>query len=567
MDIKTLKVSTKLALGFGSAIALTSLIAAICLTRLRSLDADVHLMIDDRYPKTVWANEIINHVDFIARSMRTMLLQKDKDAIAREIEEIEAARNTILDRFDRLTRTITTATGKVALQKALDARGAYVEGQTRFLKLIGAGKQAEATEYLLTTVRDHQRAYIDAVNELIKYQGELMTRAGEEAAAEVASAQWTIAALALVVLGAGVGAALVIIRGLMRELGGEPHDAARAARCIAQGDLTVAIPLKAGDRASVLAAMAQMQTALRRVVAQVRQGVDSVSTASAEIAAGNQDLSSRTEEQASSLQQTAASMEQLTSAVKQSADNARQANQLATAASAAATNGGAVVGQVVTAMVDITASSRKIADIIAVIDGIAFQTNILALNAAVEAARAGEQGRGFAVVAGEVRSLAQRSAQAAREIKSLISDSVERIETGSRQANAAGAAMDEIVSQVKRVSDLIGEITSASLEQSSGIGQVNDAVTQMDQVTQQNAALVEQSAAAASSLNEQATLLATAVATFKVAPGEAERTIAKVPATGAASATQASPPAARQSTPAAPAPATKVAQSEEWAEF
>ena len=243
-----------------------------------------------------------------------------------------------------------------------------------------------------------------------------------------------------------------------------------------------------------------------------------------------------------SLQQTAASMEQLTSTVKQSADNAKQANQLASAASEAATKGGAVVGQVVSTMEDITASSKKIADIISVIDGIAFQTNILALNAAVEAARAGEQGRGFAVVAGEVRNLAQRSAQAAREIKSLINDSVEKVDSGSKQVAEAGAAMSDIVLQVKRVTDLIGEITTASLEQSSGIGQVNDAITQMDQVTQQNAALVEESAAAAASLREQAHSLAQAVSVFKLSHQESHDAISTAQAS------------ARSATPAAAAP-------------
>jgi methyl-accepting chemotaxis protein-1 (serine sensor receptor) len=326
-----------------------------------------------------------------------------------------------------------------------------------------------------------------------------------------------------------LGVTLAVVFGvfLIRGIRAALAHAVDVSRTIAQGDLTSAIRCEGDDEITqLLKAMMAMQHSLARVVSQVRTGVESVSAASGQIAAGNQDLSSRTEQQASSLEETAASMEQITSTVTQSADNAKQANQLATSASAAAAKGGEVVSQVVATMDQIAGSSRKIAEIINVIDSIAFQTNILALNAAVEAARAGEQGRGFAVVAGEVRNLAQRSAQAAREIKSMIGESVQRVDAGSKLVIEAGASMMEIVSQVKRVTDLIGEITSAALEQSSGIGQIGAAVTQMDQVTQQNAALVEESAAAAASLKGQAERLAAAVSVFKVSGDEARRTIA-----------------------------------------
>ena len=304
----------------------------------------------------------------------------------------------------------------------------------------------------------------------------------------------------------------------MGALGGEPSAAADLARAAAQGDLSQAIALRPGDGSSLMAQLLAMQQSLARVVTDVRQGSEAVSTASAEIAQGNHDLSARTEQQASALQQTAASMEQLGSTVRLNADNAVQANQLALRASTVAAQGGEVVAEVVTTMKGINDSSKKIADIIGVIDGIAFQTNILALNAAVEAARAGEQGRGFAVVASEVRSLAQRSAQAAKEIKGLIGTSVEKVESGARLVAEAGSTMSDIVQSVKRVTDVVGEITAAATEQSSGINEINRAVVNLDQMTQQNSALVEESAAAATSMREQAGQLATAVAVFKVNP-------------------------------------------------
>ena len=285
---------------------------------------------------------------------------------------------------------------------------------------------------------------------------------------------------------------------------------------VAAGDLSTPVTARGQDEVGdMMRALATMSESLVRVIGQVRSSIDSIGTASAQIASGNQDLSARTEQTASNLQETAASMEQLTGTVRQSADSARQANQLAATAAEVAARGGSVVSQVVTTMDEINHSSRKINDIIGVIDGIAFQTNILALNAAVEAARAGEQGRGFAVVAGEVRNLAQRSAEAAKEIKGLIGASVERVDAGSRLVADAGQTMSEIVGSVQRVSDIIGEITAAAGEQSEGIGQVNVAVNQLDQMTQQNAALVEQSAAAAQSLKEQAEQLALVVGRFR----------------------------------------------------
>ncbi|MET1533423.1 methyl-accepting chemotaxis protein [Burkholderia sola] len=319
------------------------------------------------------------------------------------------------------------------------------------------------------------------------------------------------------VIGFVISAAmLVIIRNVRGSLGGEPDEAAALATRIAQGDLTQPVPVRAGDRTSMMAAMHDMQARLQATIGGIRQSAEAIASASRQISAGNDDLSQRTEEQAASLEETAASMEQLTATVKQNADNARQASGLANNASDIARTGSDVVNRVIGTMGEIDDSSRKIADIIGVIEGIAFQTNILALNAAVEAARAGEQGRGFAVVAGEVRSLAQRSATAAKEIRALIVDSVERVRNGSTLVGQAGTTMGEILQAVARVTDIMGEIAAASEEQASGITQVGRAVTQMDQVTQQNAALVEEAAAAATSLQEQAARLRDAVGSFRV---------------------------------------------------
>ena len=325
---------------------------------------------------------------------------------------------------------------------------------------------------------------------------------------------WSRIGLGLLVLVALGLLALAVARSVLAQLGGEPAEAMRAMQAVAAGDL--GIQLRTAGPHSLMGQLQAMVDSLRGTIGQVRGATDSISTAAAEIAQGNQDLSARTEQTASSLQQTASSMEEMNGAVAQSADTARQANQLAVSAAQSAQKGGEVVAQVVQSMQGITDSSRRIGDIIGVIDGIAFQTNILALNAAVEAARAGEQGRGFAVVAGEVRSLAQRSASAAKEIKDLIQVSVGNVEQGARLVEETGQAMQEIVASVRRVSDLIGEIAAASGEQRDGIGQVNQAVTQLDQMTQQNAALVEQSAAAAQSMREQAQRLADLVAAFRL---------------------------------------------------
>jgi len=358
---------------------------------------------------------------------------------------------------------------------------------------------------------------LGSVTQLIEYNFEGGSKAAADSHANYLQGRQLMLALIAAATAAGVLMALAIGRGLMGQLGGEPRHANKVARAVAAGDLTTPIRLMAGDSTSLMANLAAMQRSLSEAVSQVRLGSDGVASASTQIAEGNQDLSGRTEQQASALQQTAATMDELGSTVRNNADNAKQANVLARNAAQVATQGGKMVEQVVATMQGINDSSRRIADIITVIDGIAFQTNILALNAAVEAARAGEQGRGFAVVASEVRSLAKRSADAAKEIKSLIGASVSKVEQGCSQVDQTGQTMREIVAAISRVSAIVGEISSASVEQSAGVSQVSEAVTQMDKATQQNAALVQQSASAAEALKQQAQQLVQAVAIFRLA--------------------------------------------------
>ena len=372
-----------------------------------------------------------------------------------------------------------------------------------------AAMQKIASEQFLPAIA----VYVQALDGFVKVQEQARDTAKAQAQKDASSAETLGYAVMAGVALISLWFVFVLVRSIIAPL----EEAVQVTSRIAEGDLTHSISTTRGDEfGRLMQAVGGMNERLREVVGLVRTGSDSVATASAEIAQGNQDLSARTESQASALEQTAASMEELSSTVRQNADNARQANQLAQSASTVAVQGGEVVGQVVDTMKGISESSRKISDIINVIDGIAFQTNILALNAAVEAARAGEQGRGFAVVAGEVRTLASRSAEAAKEIKALITDSVTRVEQGTRQVDEAGTKMQDIVASIRRVTDIMGEISAASTEQSQGVAQVGEAVTNMDQATQQNAALVEQMAAAASSLKGQAQELVQTVATFRL---------------------------------------------------
>ncbi|PJI96618.1 methyl-accepting chemotaxis protein [Acidovorax sp. 69] len=428
-------------------------------------------------------------------------------------ERVAALTARITPVQEKINKASVSADDKAALALVAAAR-ADVRGQSDKLKeLTDAGDAAAKQAYLANVYRPKVVAYLASIDKFVAAQERQRDEAVQAARATSGSLVLIGAAAAIAVVVLGMLLAAMLVRSITRPL----DRAVALAEAISAGDLTQDIHDDRKDELGLLTrALSGMATRLRAVVSEVRSGVDSVSSASVEIANGNHDLSARTEQTASNLEETAASMEQLTATVSQSADTARQANQLAGTAAQAAARGGEVVGQVVTSMQQITDSSRKINDIIGVIDGIAFQTNILALNAAVEAARAGEQGRGFAVVASEVRSLAGRSAEAAKEIKTLISASVENVESGSAQVAQAGQSMQEIVSSVQRVSDLIGEITASSTEQRDGIAQVNQAVTHLDQMTQQNAALVEESTAAATSMRDQAQKLAEVVSMFNV---------------------------------------------------
>jgi methyl-accepting chemotaxis protein len=433
-------------------------------------------------------------------------------------KNLDAAR----DSFSKeLSTALTLARDDREETATLQKVKALQERQTQMQKKIvgfAVENQGAAIESLNNEETPLWRQIRGELLELIKAKNAAVVVAKVDLAKRTqASLTYSLLLAAGAIIG-GAGVAFWLTRNVMRQLGGEPDYAASIAASIAAGDLTRQIEVdNENNSASLLFAMRTMQDSLAALVLKVRSGTDTITTASGEIAAGNLDLSARTEEQASSLEETAASMEELTSTVQQNGDSVRQANQLANVASEVATKGGDAVADVVGTMESINASAKRIVDIIGVIDGIAFQTNILALNAAVEAARAGEQGRGFAVVASEVRNLAQRSAAAAKEIKELIGDSVSKVEAGSRMVNSAGATMTEVVASVKRVTDIMGEIALAGQEQSAGISQVNQAIAQMDQVTQQNAALVEEAAAAADSMQVQAKELSAVVATFKLA--------------------------------------------------
>ena len=518
-------IGTRLALAFGLMLLITGLIAALGIWRLGTLkEATVQIATTEMARSSLaqrWRADINLNWQRASAALKTSdaayidALQTEMAATSRGISESQKSLEALLQ----------DSTGQKLLAEVARNRTIYVQARAALLTSQKAGQNVSgAVDRDLAPLAKN---YLDALVPVTTHADSLLTKVQNDTAALTTTSQWILGVAAVLAL------AISLLLGVLvtRSITGPVDDAAQAASAISAGDLSHAIRAQGTDETAHLQhALESMRQNLAQIVHNVRLNADSVATASTEISQGNHDLSARTEQQASALEETAASMEELSSTVRQNADNARQGNQLAQNASTVAIRGGEVVGQVVDTMKGINEASRKIADIIGVIDGIAFQTNILALNAAVEAARAGEQGRGFAVVASEVRSLAGRSAEAAKEIKSLISDSVQRVEHGSTLVDQAGATMTEVVAAIRRVTDIMGEISAASTEQSAGVSQVGEAVTQMDQATQQNAALVEESAAAAESLKAQAQQLVQAVAVFKLAHGAHAVAMAAVPA-------------------------------------
>jgi methyl-accepting chemotaxis protein len=536
MKLSNKTVGTRLTFGFSLVLVLLVAMAVLAITRMAQ--------IQDRLENVVNVKNVVTRLVIDMRAivkdrnvaLRNLSLLTDADDMKPELDRIKEQtakykefEQKISSMFDRESIVTTDEKSILAKVKEQDTTAEPLVAKATVLWL--ENKPEEATKVLIKEIRPVQKKWMDALDELVTLEDKLNERAAVEAHEAFVSARTFMISLGILAVIAGTLAGFAIARSILRQLGGEPVYAAKIAGQIASGDLSGEIATKSTDSASLLVEMRAMRDSLVNIVSQVRTGTDSIATASSQIAAGNLDLSSRTALQAGALEKTAFSMEKLTATVKQNADNARQANQLAVSATEVAKKGGEVVGEVVHTMGSIHESAKKIVDIIAVIDGIAFQTNILALNAAVEAARAGEQGRGFAVVAAEVRSLAQRSANAAKEIKFLISDSVEKVNSGTKLVDQAGATMDEVVGSVKRVNDIISEIAEASREQTSGIEQVNEAILDMESVTQQNAALVEEAASAAQSLQTQATELANVVTLFKLsAEQQAELNIQVSPA-------------------------------------
>ena len=520
MKMSNLKIGTRLYISFGIVLLLLAALAATSWNSLAVLRTEIDVITSENNVKIANANAMRAHMNVIARAVRNIIIYDEPQQVAMQKERIAKATTGYEENYRSLQSLLVTDFARKTLADIEAGRASAMPELNRVTELANMGNRGEAAVLLRTKVQGIQDLWFASIQQMIELQEKQNNDSIKKMHHQYSNAVWFLTIIALSAVALGTFLAWSTTRSVTQPI----SEAVRVAQSVANNDLTTEIVVARKDETGLLMQeLKNMQQSLNTVVSGVRSAADSVATASTQISQGNNDLSQRTEEQASALEETAASMEQLSATVKQNADTAIQANQMAVHASDVAAKGGDVVGRVVRTMADINTSSKKIADIINVIDGIAFQTNILALNAAVEAARAGEQGRGFAVVASEVRSLAGRSAQAAKEIKQLISDSVDRVEQGTALVDTAGKTMTDVVAAIRGVTDLMGEISAASSEQSTGMAQIGEAVGQMDQVTQQNAALVEEMAAAAGSLNVQARDLVNAVAVFKL-PASASAT-------------------------------------------
>ncbi|WP_075792198.1 methyl-accepting chemotaxis protein [Massilia putida] len=508
-----LKIGARLGLGFAIVIGLLAGIVAIALQSLAALNQATAQIVDDRYPQVVLATELLLQLDENAIAMRNMLLADRPDVLKRETAEVGAGERKIAAGLQKLGGMVSSEAGRKAYREVMALRAKYQQGQARFLELAASGGTVDASTLLMTSLREDQLAYVGRMKGFLAGGGKLMEQSGRDAAGLYRQKRLQIVLLAGLACVLAVGFGVWITRSITVPL----RQAVRVARRVAGGDLSSEIDVGArGEVGQLMQALKEMNGGLRRIVGEVRSGTDAIADAAREIARGNMDLSERTEQQAGALEETASTMEELSATVSRNAAHADAARGRAREASGIAVDSSAVVERVVQTMAAIDASSRRIADITGVIDGIAFQTNILALNASVEAARAGELGRGFAVVAGEVRTLAQRAGAAAQDIKRLVEASRASVDSGGELARQAGATMRGVVGSVAEVAATMSEIAAASAEQSSGLGQVNAAVLQMDASTQQNAALVEQAAAAAQALQDRAFHLAQLVSTFRL---------------------------------------------------
>ncbi len=513
MNFSNLRIAGRLAIGFGLTIAIMLIMSLVGIDRIDRTSSLTDRILTDRYRKVAMTSELRSTASRASQVLRNAMLSPDPAESKVMLANVMALDAAMVELAARMEKLLNTEKGKALFREQSEAMVKYAERRGALIELIEQGRRDEAVPFLFKQVIPVQDAYQERLADMLKFQSALMESDGRAVVESAGFATMLLLGLLAAATLVSAVAGYLITRSVTAPI----HQAVALAERVAQGDLSAVAAVTRKDEAGrLLAALGDMVASLTRTVGVVRGSTETIGTASAQIATGNQDLSARTEQQAASLEETASSMEQLTSTVKQNADHARHANALVVSAAEFAAKGGQVVGQVVRTMGSIKESSGKIADIIGVIDGIAFQTNILALNAAVEAARAGEQGRGFAVVASEVRNLAQRSAGAAKEIKALIGDSVDKVGAGGKLVDEAGVTMEQIMGSVRQVAEIMSDIAAASLEQSTGIEQVNISISAMDNTTQQNAALVEQAAAAAASMQQQAVALMQAVSIFKL---------------------------------------------------